>query len=81
MNLNLNVLKKYFGKDLITLKFLNLNKIKWAFIIIASLSIVIYKPIIIQYILNTLFLITSFIVFLIIYAIIKIIYDLTKNIK
>lgn len=70
-----NILSKDFWK----LQFLNLTNIKIAIMIIITLLLVIFVPWIVQFILNTLFLFTSFIVFMLIYAIIKIILDFTKK--
>lgn len=72
-------LKKYFNKDLFYLKFLNLTKLKWIAMTIIALAVVIFEPWLVQFILNTLFLITSFVIFLIIYAIVKIIKDLSDG--
>lgn len=70
-----NILNKDFWK----LKFLNLTNIKIAVMIIIALLLVIFVPWLVQFILNTLFLFTSFIVFILIYAIIKIIIEFTNK--
>lgn len=72
-------LKKYFNMDLVKLKFLNLTKLKWFAMILLSLFIVIKFPWLVQFILNTLFLITSFVIFLIIYAIVTMLKDLSEE--
>lgn len=61
------------------LKFLNLTALKWTVIISLSLAIVIYCPWLVQFILNTLFLITSFVVFLIIYVIVEMIKEMSDE--
>lgn len=72
-------LKKYFNMDLVKLKFLNLTKLKWFTMFLLSLFIVIKFPWLVQFILNTLFLITSFVIFLIIYAIVTMLKDLSEE--
>ena len=75
----IKLIKKYFNKDLLMLKFLNLNRYKWMLMAIIAIILVIFEPWLVQFILNTLFLITSFVVFLIIYAIVKLIKDLSDG--
>ena len=71
--------KKLFSKDFWKLKFLNLNKFKWITIVILSVLLAIFFPFIVQTILNIIFLITSFILFMIIYAIVSIIKEITNS--
>lgn len=71
--------KKLFSKDFWKLKFLNLNKFKWITIVILSVLLAIFCPFIVQTILNIIFLIASFILFMIIYAIVSIIKEITNS--
>lgn len=71
--------KKLFSKDFWKLKFLNLNKFKWITIVILSVLLAIFFPFIVQTILNIIFLIASFILFMIIYAIVSIIKEITNS--
>lgn len=71
--------KKIFSKDFWKLKFLNLNKFKWIAIVILSVLLAIFFPFIVQTILNIIFLIASFILFMIIYAIVSIIKEITNS--
>ena len=65
-------------KDFWRLKFLNLTWVKKALIAIVSIAVVVFAPWLVQFVLNTLFLITSFVVFMIIYAIVKMIRELKE---
>lgn len=67
---------KFLNKDFWKLDFLNLTFFKILFMVIIALLILIYAPWFVQYVLNFLFLITSFVVFMIIYIIVDIIRQL-----
>lgn len=72
-----------FSKKYLTWEFLKLpiTKTIWTIFILTSLILVIFVPWVVQFILNTLFLITSFVVFFIIYVIVKIILALIQEAK
>ena len=67
----MNFFTRLTDKNFWKLDFLNLTFFKWLIMIALALVIVIYAPWFVQFVLNTLFLITSFIVFMIIYLIVE----------